>query len=148
MAGAVPVSATGTIGLISPARSANKGKSMPSGLLLSDDLLFASRITGEARALGLTVTSARSLDQLLALAAAETPACVLLDLAFPGLDLAELFRQLGETGDPTPRVVAYGSHVDTESLRAARSAGCDPVLPRSKFVEELPRALPEWLSRN
>ena len=25
-------------------------------------------------------------------------------------------------------------------------AGCDPVLPRSKFVEELPRALPEWLA--
>jgi hypothetical protein len=42
-------------------------------------------------------------------------------------------------------VVAYGSHVDTERLRAARSAGCDPVLPRSKFVEELPKALPQWL---
>ena len=30
-------------------------------------------------------------------------------------------------------------------LRAAREAGCDLVLPRSKFVEELPRALPGWL---
>jgi CheY-like chemotaxis protein len=119
---------------------------MPSGLLLCDDLLFASRITGEARALGLTVTPARSLDQLLELACREAPSCVLIDLAFPGLVLADLFRRLGEACDPPPRVVAYGSHVDADSLRAARSAGCDPVLPRSKFVEELPRALPQWLS--
>jgi hypothetical protein len=43
-------------------------------------------------------------------------------------------------------VVAYGSHVDTATLRAAREAGCDVVLPRSKFVEELPTALPTWLA--
>lgn len=119
---------------------------MPSGLLLCDDLLFASRIIGEARALGLTVTPARSLDQLLELARRQAPSSVLIDLAFPGLVLADLFRSLGEVCDAPPRVVAYGSHVDADSLRAARTAGCDPVLPRSKFVEELPRSLPQWLS--
>ena len=45
-----------------------------------------------------------------------------------------------------PRVVAYGSHVDTASLQAARTAGCDPVLPRSKFVKELELGLKEWLT--
>lgn len=119
---------------------------MPAGLLLSDDLLFASRITGEARALGLSVKSARSLEQLLEWTRHESPSCLLLDLAFPGLDLSALFARLRESTEP-PRVVAYGSHVDTESLRAARIAGCDPVLPRSKFVEELPRALPKWLAQ-
>jgi len=118
---------------------------MPSGLLLCDDLLFASRITGEARALGLTVKPARSLEQLLDLAQQETPSCILVDLAFPGLVLPDLFQRLSEACNPPPRVVAYGSHVDTDSLRSARLAGCDPVLPRSKFVEELPRALPQWL---
>ena len=119
---------------------------MPSGLLLSDDLLFASRITGAARALGLSVQTARSLEQLLERARSETPSCVLLDLAFPGLVLPDLFRRLGEDCHPLPRVVAYGSHVDADGLRAARLAGCDVVLPRSKFVEELPQALPQWLS--
>jgi CheY-like chemotaxis protein len=118
---------------------------MPSGLLLCDDLLFASRITGEARALGLTVKPARSLEQLFDFAQHEPPSCVLIDLAFPGLLLPDLFRRLSELCNPPPRVVAYGSHVDTESLRSARLAGCDPVLPRSKFVEELPRELPKWL---
>jgi CheY-like chemotaxis protein len=119
---------------------------MAPGLLLCDDLMFTSRIAGEARALGLSVRSARSVEQLVELARQETPSCVLVDLAFPGLALSELFRRLGEVCQRPPRVVAYGSHVDAEGLRAARSAGCDPVLPRSKFVEELPRALPQWLS--
>jgi DNA-binding NarL/FixJ family response regulator len=113
------------------------------GLLLSDDLLFTSRITGTARALGLNVNSVRSFDALLAQAVQRRPACVILDLGMPGLVLAELFRQLG---DDRPRVVAYGSHVDAESLRAARAAGCDPVMPRSQFVEVLSSALPGWFA--
>jgi CheY-like chemotaxis protein len=118
---------------------------MPSGLLLSDDLLFASRITGEARALGLTVQSVRSIERLFELVRQESLSCLLLDLAFPGLDLSVLFARLREATE-SPRVVAYGSHVDTESLCAARAAGCDPVWPRSKFVEMLPQVLPEWLA--
>ncbi len=90
---------------------------MPSGLLLCDDLLFVSRITGEARALGLTMTPARSVEQLLELAGRQTPPCVVVDLAFPGLVLTDLFRRLGEVCHPLPRVVAYGSHVDADSLR-------------------------------
>jgi DNA-binding NarL/FixJ family response regulator len=31
------------------------------------------------------------------------------------------------------RVIAFGSHVDADLLAAARAAGCDDVLPRSKF---------------
>lgn len=119
---------------------------MPSALLLCDDLMFASRITGEARAQGLTVKPARTLDQLLTLARQESPSCILLDLSFTGLELSDLFQRLAEVCPSLPRVVAYGSHVDAERLKAARSAGCDPVLPRSKFVDELPKALPQWLS--
>lgn len=36
------------------------------------------------------------------------------------------------------RVVAFGSHVDTEVLDAARAAGCAEVLPRSRFFTRLP----------
>jgi CheY-like chemotaxis protein len=116
----------------------------PVGLLLSDDLIFTSRITATARALGLAVKPARSAEALVGLARQEAPRCVLIDLANPGLVLSELIRQLGEVCRPVPRLVAYGSHVDTACLRAAREAGCDPVWPRSKFVEELEATLPEW----
>jgi hypothetical protein len=39
------------------------------------------------------------------------------------------------------RVVAFGSHVDTELLDAARAAGVDEVLPRSAFFRRLPEVL-------
>jgi DNA-binding NarL/FixJ family response regulator len=116
------------------------------GLLLSDDLIFTSRVTGTARAQGLLVEAVRSPEALLALARDAAPRCVLIDLHNPGLNLPELLRQLREACPAMPRLVAYGSHVDTETLRAARAAGCDLVLPRSKFVEDLPAALPGWLA--
>jgi CheY-like chemotaxis protein len=116
------------------------------GLLLSDDLMFASRITGTARSLGLVVKPARSVDLLESLAQQDWPRCLILDLANPSLELSELLGRLRETGTPMPRVVAYGSHVDAAGLKAARDAGCDVVLPRSAFVEQLPVHLTEWLS--
>jgi CheY-like chemotaxis protein len=117
----------------------------PIGIVLSDDLIFTSRITGTARALGWTIQSARSAEALQALARQQTPRCVLLDLSNPGLVVADLLGRLRDSCSPSPFVVAYGSHVDTATLRAAREAGCDVVWPRSKFVEELPRALPNWM---
>ena len=118
---------------------------MPSpALLLSDDLIFTSRITGTARGLGLAVRPARTPDALLELAAQDAPACVIVDLAFPGLRVPDLIRNLGASGRTLPRLVAYGAHVDAAGLHAARQAGCDVVLPRSAFVEQLPNRLAEW----
>jgi CheY-like chemotaxis protein len=117
----------------------------PTAILLSDDLIFTSRVTGTARDLGLAVTPARSPAAVLDLAGRQPPTCVIVDLANRGLDVAALVAGLAQLPH-RPRVVAYGSHVDTTSLKAARDAGCDVVLPRSKFVEELPTALPGWLA--
>jgi CheY-like chemotaxis protein len=116
------------------------------GLLLCDDLIFTSKVTGVAKALGLSVAAARDAPALLRLARQEPPSCVLVDLHNPGLDLDTLLRELKEACAAMPRVVAYGSHVEAATLHAARVAGCDPVLPRSRFVEDLPAALAGWLT--
>jgi DNA-binding NarL/FixJ family response regulator len=117
----------------------------PLGLLLSDDLMFSSRITGTARDLGLACKVARNPAALEALAREHGPACIILDLGNPGLVVPEVIRTL-KTAASRAFLVAYGSHVDTAMLAAARAAGCDVVLPRSRFVEELPRQLPAWFS--
>ena len=57
---------------------------------------------------------------------------VLVDLARPGASAV-----LGPLVAAGPRVVAFGSHVDRETLAAARSAGCDQVLARSAFFADL-----------
>jgi DNA-binding NarL/FixJ family response regulator len=115
-------------------------------LLLSDDLMFTSRVTGTARSLGIAAKTARSVPALEALAREMPPRCVILDLGHAGLSVSELLEHLRQICDPMPRVVGYGSHVDAPGLRAAREAGCDVVLPRSAFAEELPRELPNWVS--
>jgi DNA-binding NarL/FixJ family response regulator len=132
-------------GIQSEAIMSSQTETTKPGLLLSDDLMFTSRITGTARGLRLEVRQVRALDRLVETAEQVGTRCVILDLAFPGLDLAGLMRRLGELESP-PRVVAYGSHVDAASLQAARAAGCNPTLPRSKFVEDLGRELPHWLA--
>jgi hypothetical protein len=116
------------------------------GLLLCDDMIFSSRITGTGQALGLTIKPARSLAVLEELLAKEWPNCLILDLGYPSLVIQDLIANLGRSGKAMPRIVAYGSHVDTATLQAARQAGCDIVLPRSKFVEELPKSLVAWLT--
>ncbi len=119
----------------------------PTVLLLCDDLLFSSRIAGTARSLGINLRTARSAEVLESLARQEAPCCVIVDLANPGLTIGALIETLRQVCTTMPRVVAYGSHVDTTTLKAGRDAGCDPVWPRSKFVDELESALPAWMGR-
>src|SRR5947209_18545290 len=97
----------------------------PLGLLLSDDLIFTSRITGTARSLGLAIKAARSVEALEELARQQEPSGVLVDLGNPGLVVPDLIARLRAACLRMPRVVAYGSHVDAAGLRAARAAGCD-----------------------
>jgi CheY-like chemotaxis protein len=115
---------------------------MPLALLLCDDLLFTSRIVGTARAQGLEIKTARTVEELHQFANEQAPACVILDVHHPGLDLAALVSFLKHTTSCT--IVGYGSHVAAETLRQARAAGCDVVLPRSQFVETLAESLPRW----
>lgn len=113
----------------------------PLCLVLSDDLLDASRVIGEGRAAGLQVTQCK--DQAALLAAAERkPALVILDLHNPGLDMSTVVAAMKGHG---AKVIGYGSHVDAIRLKAARQAGCDEVLPRSAFFDQLGDRLHGWI---
>lgn len=115
------------------------------GLMLSDDLVFFSRVAGTARAKGLSVRQVRTAAELLAAAGCQPPTGVLIDLQNPGLDLLPTLTELRAICPTMPPVTGYGSHVEKELMKAAREAGCDEVLPRSKFVHQLEDNLPGWL---
>jgi CheY-like chemotaxis protein len=118
----------------------------PQGLMLCDDLIFFSRVSGAARAAGLGVRMVRTAADLVAAARTAPPRGVILDVHNPGLDLESLLIQLKGACPAMPRVIAYGSHVEAAVLKAAREAGCDRVLPRSQFVKELEAKIGEWLA--
>ncbi len=110
----------------------------PVGLLLSRDLIFTSKVTGTAAALGHRVVVVGDPARASALIAAGPPAVVFVDLAAGDLVAAPALRRFqAEAAAGTP-FVAFGSHVDVQALADAAAAGCDPVMPRSRFTAELP----------
>src|SRR5205085_3807482 len=72
---------------------------MTSTVLVVDDevdLLFTIALSLELA--GYRVLKAGSGEEALAVAAAESPAAIVLDLRLPGIDGWEVIRRLGETG--------------------------------------------------
>ncbi len=117
----------------------------PSGILLSRDLIFTTKITGTASAIGHRLTVVGRPDRLDQALADGPPHAILIDLAAGDLVSPAALASL-RARVPAARLVAFGSHVDTASLDAARAAGCDEVMPRSKFVADLPALLARVLS--
>lgn len=106
--------------------------------LVVDDMFFAAKINAAAGAAGRVVERLRSREQLEQLVAA-LPLVVILDLKATSLDpmqaIAFLKSQALLRAIP---LVAFVSHVQTETIRRAQAAGCDFVLPHSAFTQLLP----------
>jgi len=95
-------------------------------LAVLDDLLFSSKIRNASTQLGLAVRFARTSSDALAEMRSSVPALVIFDLDSRRTD------PLG-----TIPTVAFASHVHTDLIEAARTAGMDDVLPRSAFTMRL-----------
>ena len=105
---------------------------MPSALLLTGDLMFVTKFNAAAQRAGVTAEVAMSLDDLWTKAAGDV-SLVAIDLTMRRLDIAAVVARLRELPAPPKTLLAFGPHVQTEALDAARVAGCDLVLPRSQF---------------
>jgi DNA-binding NarL/FixJ family response regulator len=110
-------------------------------IALLDDLFFQSKLAETARLGGVELKMTNTNEALL-LAAAENPAAtVVLDLNARCKPLDALPELRENSAAPKRRVIAFLSHVQTELAEQARAAGCDEVMPRSRFTLELPRIL-------
>ena len=116
----------------------NKNSEVPVRILAAvTDLFFVGKITAASRRVGVPVEFVRSEPELLQ-KTESLPAMLLLDLNETRLNPISLVARL--KGDPlrrAVRVIAFLSHVQTELRRAADQAGCDLVLPRSVFSQQL-----------
>jgi hypothetical protein len=110
----------------------------PAGLLLSRDLIFTSKVTGTAGALGHRVIVAGNVALVSAILAKWSPVVVFVDLASGDLASPASIAKFREIATASTPFLAFGSHVDTQALAEASAAGCDPVMPRSRFSNELP----------
>lgn len=104
-------------------------------LALVDDLFFQAKMTETARRLGVTLQMVPNGAALVAAAAPQAHKLVLVDLNAQQGAL-EAVAQLKAAGNAQP-LVGFLSHVQTELVEQARTAGCQDVMPRSKFTAEL-----------
>lgn len=111
-------------------------------LVAVDDLMFSSRISTAAKAVGTPIRFARSAAAVVNAAREAPAALVIIDLNAARLQPLEIVAAL--KGDPALAgipTLGFVSHVDTPTIDAARRAGIDRVLARSAFVEQLPALL-------
>ena len=116
------------------------------GLLVSGDLIFSTKITGTARALGIDMQVAGSAQAAQERVRETHPHCVILDLGLSSLtheSMTEIVRAAAGAS-----VLAFGSHVDAMRLQQARDAGCTDVMPRSRLSDELPALLQRYCLTN
>jgi CheY-like chemotaxis protein len=101
---------------------------------LMDDLFFQMKLAETAKQLGVEVKVATNGEALMKLME-SAPKLVIVDLNARSQPLLaiEKLRQLRKD----IRVVGFLSHVQTELAAQAQAAGCDEVLPRSSFTQNL-----------
>jgi CheY-like chemotaxis protein len=105
-------------------------------VLLSRDLMTASRAEGAALRQQIPLRTVGGVEQAVAACTEAPVALVIVDLTTASLDVAGLVEQLKQ-GNLVPSIVAFGPHVHEAALAAAREAGCDAVLTRGQFFAEL-----------
>ena len=110
---------------------------MPVVVVYEPDLFFAVRIGDVSRASGAQAVFVAD-SHALAEAITTWPALVLIDLsAAAGWHEVVRHAKTQPENRAVP-IIAFGSHVDTAALQAARAAGCDHAWARSRFMAELP----------
>jgi CheY-like chemotaxis protein len=107
-------------------------------LSVVDDLMFRSRISTAAKAVGVRHIVATSPAAAIERARTERPDLILIDLDSSKTQPMEVLQMLAGDADlaalPT---VGFVSHVHTHVIQQARSLGIGKVMARSAFVASL-----------
>lgn len=107
-----------------------------------DDLMFASRISSAAKALGVEMAFARSPEAIVEAVRTKAPRLVIFDLNSVKVRSLEAVAALkADAALASVPTIGFVSHVQTELIAQARDAGIDQVMARSAFVTQLPQLL-------
>lgn len=113
---------------------------------LVDDLFFTAKIAATASICTVSVTFAKDQEDLLKKASELTPSLILIDLSKEALGPLNAIQALkADTQLQAIPVMGFYSHVQTELKEKAMQAGCNSVVPRSFFSQNLARILSHGL---
>ena len=120
-------------------------------LVVMSDIFFSAKINDAAKKLGATITvvqnEAKVTERLDAQQHGDQPVMLIMDLNCATVDPIRLISEI--KANPATKsipVVGFVSHVQTELRQKAAEAGCDVVVPRSVFAQDLPAILARYIT--
>ena len=106
-------------------------------LAVLSDLFFSVKINDAAKRAGMTVEFVKDQHDVL-IKAKSKPSLIIFDLNFESVDPLGLITKLKSSAELKDiSVIGYLSHVQGELKQKAHETGCDMVLARSAFSQNL-----------
>jgi len=108
-----------------------------------DDLFFIAKVQETARKLNVKVSFVKSDKEVLEMVAAgeEKPSLIIIDLNHHTVKPLTVIPKLKSKFKKETNIIGFLSHLQGELKVKAQEAGCDMVLPRSAFSQNLPQLL-------
>ncbi len=117
----------------------------PAIVCLVEDLFFGTRLDDVIRAQGGQPVIVETPDAFVDAVDRHFPVLALVDLGAAGDWAQAITRCKIRPHTSQIPIIAFGSHVDTATLRTARQAGADHAWARSKLMGELPDVIERYL---
>lgn len=109
-----------------------------------DDLFFMTKIMDTAKKLNVKVEFVKTLEELqekVASSAEEKPSLVIFDLNNVNAKPLATIPKVKSKFKKGTSILGFVSHVQGDLKMKAQEAGCDSVMPRSAFSQNLPQIL-------
>jgi PleD family two-component response regulator len=107
-------------------------------LAVVNDLFFTVKLSEAAKRNGLALEFVKE-GKLVLEKAGEKPSLIIFDLNFDAVQPLDLITRLkAEPETKTISLIGYLSHVQADLKQKAQEAGCDMVMARSAFSQNLP----------
>ncbi|HTS26186.1 MAG TPA: hypothetical protein VMH81_09940 [Bryobacteraceae bacterium] len=108
-------------------------------LAVVTDLFFSVKLTEAAKRAGLSLEFVKESKEILEKAKTQ-PSLIIFDLNFEAVNPVNLITKLkGDTDTKRISLIGYLSHVQAGLKQQAQEAGCDMVLARSAFSQNMPQ---------
>ena len=106
-------------------------------LAVVSDLFFSVKLTDAAKRAGMALEFVKEAENVLAKAQTR-PQLIILDLNFESANPLDLIGKLkGNAETKGISIIGYLSHIQGELKQAAQEAGCDMVMARSAFSQNM-----------
>ena len=105
------------------------------------DLFFSVKLTDAAKRAGLSLEFVKDSNEILE-KAKTLPSLIIFDLNFEAVNPVKMITKLKENSETKGiSLIGYLSHIQVDLKQQAQEAGCDMVLARSAFSQNLPQIL-------